>query len=223
MTNSNTCYLGISVGTRNADGTPGPLLHFGGPAPAPAPPPNLSGAPPVAGPSTPFRAYLYGRLVSAGAVDRAEATRQIADAPTETLAAFTGGVLAPAGGELLSERQVLESSEELMLPAEAPAAPSAKPAAPEAASPAAKASAASKSTRRVSPRVLKLLTQIGVTVDDFSSSLNTQSARGSRAVAARRAIVSKLTLEGLSAREVAEELGFEVSTVYAHRKAGVRS
>lgn len=37
------CYIGISVGTRNPDGSPGPLRHYCRPAaPPPAPPPPLA-------------------------------------------------------------------------------------------------------------------------------------------------------------------------------------
>ena len=58
-------------------------------------------------PSTPYRAYLRGRLRAAGLLDDAEAKLYAApELPTNLLVGFVVGALASEGAPLLSEPQL---------------------------------------------------------------------------------------------------------------------
>jgi DNA-binding NarL/FixJ family response regulator len=73
--------------------------------------------------------------------------------------------------------------------------------------------------RRCSARVAEMLAKIGVDPGELSAPLSRTSARGARAMAARRSIIKMLRIEGLSRREIAEEMGLTESTVYGHMLA----
>ncbi len=69
-----------------------------------------------------------------------------------------------------------------------------------------------------SPRVAKLLRELGVGVapDDLHMSRNSSTPRGARAVVPRRAVVALLATEDASVAEIARETGLAESTVRAH-------
>lgn len=97
--------------------------------------------------TTAHRAYVWGRLVGGGAVDRARVEQVLVDAPEEILAAYAVGATSSAGEPLLSAGQLLAEVVRVLAGSPEPAPPPAGT--PPAAAP---APVVDEPTRRCVPR-----------------------------------------------------------------------
>lgn len=145
---------------------------------------------------TPHQAYVRGRLTRAGIVTPTDAAAYLDGCDERTAVAFALGANEGDARAMLTATDVDRHVDEVL-----------------------DARYTTPASQAVSPRVARLLGDLGVDVESFRACANSRSVSGSRGLAARRAVVHMLRAAGLSVREVAAETGLWRGTIREHLRA----